>query len=299
MAEKDIGHKTLEELNDVFSDIVNVLLFNGEEVLGEEELTDVSPRSNYTSAGKRREQERDVAKIWRGSEIRLALIGFENQTEEDADMPLRVLGYDGAEYRGQLSKGNRGPRYPVITLVLYFGFEHRWRKAKSLHERLWSDDRRTVDERLKPYISDYRINVFEIAYLDDETAGKFKSDFKFVVDYVRQMQQTGDYIPPDEKIVHVFELLSLMTALTKDDRFEKNYELIQEKEDITMRVAALDRAEERGEARGEARGLAMGESRLGNLVNRLMKDGRTDDVLKASTDEEARKQFYREYGIID
>ena len=74
-----------------------------------------------------------------------------------------------------------------------------------------------------------------------------------------------------------------------------------------MRVAALDRAEAKGEARGvaigEARGLLMGEargeSRLGNLVKRLMEDGRTDDVIKASEDEEARKQFYREYGIID
>ena len=66
-----------------------------------------------------------------------------------------------------------------------------------------------------------------------------------------------------------------------------------------MRVAALDRAEAKGEARGLLMGEARGESRLGNLVNRLMKDGRTDDVIKASTDEEARKQFYREYGIID
>ena len=30
MAEKDISQKTLESLNDVFSDIVNVLLFDGE-----------------------------------------------------------------------------------------------------------------------------------------------------------------------------------------------------------------------------------------------------------------------------
>ena len=86
-----------------------------------------------------------------------------------------------------------------------------------------------------------------------------------------------------------------MTALTKDDRFEKNYELIQEqekeKEGITMRIASLDRAEARGEARGE--------SRLANLISRLFADGRADDAKKASEDEEARKQFYREYGIID
>ncbi len=33
MAEKDIGKKTLEELNDVFADIVNVLLFQGKKVV--------------------------------------------------------------------------------------------------------------------------------------------------------------------------------------------------------------------------------------------------------------------------
>ena len=31
MAEKDIAEKTLEAYNDVFADIINVLLFNGEQ----------------------------------------------------------------------------------------------------------------------------------------------------------------------------------------------------------------------------------------------------------------------------
>ena len=38
--------------------------------------------------------------------IRIACIGFENQTEPDADMPLRVYSYDGAEYKAQLLKKN-------------------------------------------------------------------------------------------------------------------------------------------------------------------------------------------------
>ena len=53
------------------------------------------------------------------SNIRLACVGFENQTQADPDMPLRVMSYDGAEYRAQLAKA--GSRYPVVTLVLYFG----------------------------------------------------------------------------------------------------------------------------------------------------------------------------------
>lgn len=43
MAEKDIVEKTLETYNDVFADIINVLLFNGEQQVKEDELEEESP----------------------------------------------------------------------------------------------------------------------------------------------------------------------------------------------------------------------------------------------------------------
>lgn len=49
-------------------------------------------------------------------------------------MPMRVIGYDGAIYRGQLSGKGKKKCYPVITLVLYFGYEKRWKKNIYLHE---------------------------------------------------------------------------------------------------------------------------------------------------------------------
>lgn len=45
MAQKDASQKILESYNDVFSDIVNVLLFKGRKVLAEDELKDQAPRS--------------------------------------------------------------------------------------------------------------------------------------------------------------------------------------------------------------------------------------------------------------
>ncbi len=47
MGEKDIIQKTLESYNDVFADIVNVLLFNGKRVITEDSLTDAQPFSMY------------------------------------------------------------------------------------------------------------------------------------------------------------------------------------------------------------------------------------------------------------
>ncbi len=105
MSAKDIMEKTLEGYNDVFADIMNVLLFQGERIVQVEDLSDALPRSYYKVSGEVREQERDVAKYWRKHQIRIATLGIENQTEEDADMPLRVLGYDGAAYRDQIKKG--------------------------------------------------------------------------------------------------------------------------------------------------------------------------------------------------
>jgi hypothetical protein len=97
MAEKDISEKILESYNDVFADIVNVLLFNGEQVVDPSDLTDQAPRSAYKADGKLREVERDVAKRWTKGNIRIACIGFENQTAADSYMTLRVIGYDGME----------------------------------------------------------------------------------------------------------------------------------------------------------------------------------------------------------
>ena len=150
MAEKDMAEKILESYNDVFCDIVNVLLFEGDEVLKPEELEDQAPRSHYKADGKLHEMERDVAKRWKKEKIRIACVGIENQTNADPDMPLRVIGYDGAEYRAQLLAENEtNSRYPVVTLVLYFGHKKRWNLPTRLLERV------SVPVRFGPFVNDY------------------------------------------------------------------------------------------------------------------------------------------------
>ena len=64
MGEKDATEKTLESYADVFADIVNVLLFEGQPLIVPEDLRDALPRSVYKADGKLHEQERDTAKFW-------------------------------------------------------------------------------------------------------------------------------------------------------------------------------------------------------------------------------------------
>ena len=87
--QKDLAEKTLESYNDVFADIANVLLFDGRHVISEGELQEADPRSQYKTDSSYHELERDVAKYWRRQGIKLAFLGYENQSEEDSDIPLR------------------------------------------------------------------------------------------------------------------------------------------------------------------------------------------------------------------
>ena len=54
--EKGITEKTLESYIDVFSDILNVLLFNGEEIIHPDEPEDQTPRSACKADGKIRDK---------------------------------------------------------------------------------------------------------------------------------------------------------------------------------------------------------------------------------------------------
>lgn len=136
-------------------------------------------------------------------------------------------------------------------MVLYFGLKP-WEGKRSLYECL------EIPEEIKPYVSDYRINVFEIAYLEEEQVKRFKSDFRFVADYFVQIRKNRDYKPSKETIRHVDELLKLMAVLTEDERFIEAQN--QSEGGVKNMCEVLDRAEERGKAEGRAEGRAEGKA---------------------------------------
>ena len=283
MAQKDIIEKTLEGYNDVFADIVNGLLFDGEPVIDEKALVDATPTSIYKLDGGVHEEERDVAKYWvkQGEKVnvRISLLGMENQTKYDPDMPLRVMGYDGAAYRAELAGKDR---YPVVTLVLNFSTK-RWGKAKSLYDCLH------VPEELRPYVSNYRINVFDIAFLTDEQISCFHNDFKIVADYFAHHRTDPDYRPTDPvKFRHTDELLKLFSVLMDDPRFEMTLTSKKGGKPNNM-CEALDRIEAKGEKKGE--------KKVTELIKKLHDANRNEEIIKAASDARYRNKLYKEFQI--
>ena len=225
MGVQDITEKSLEGLPDVFADIVNVLLFNGRQVINPNTLSDSTVRSIYKAEGQIFEQERDVAKSWKNEvDISIALIGFENQTRIESNMPIRVISYDGANYRYQIRRidearkaHHESPKlYPVITLVLYFGMR-KWVASPNLIDHL------DIPNELKPFVSDYKMNLFQIAYLDDETIDKFQSDFRTVARFFADRRKLRDgeiseLTETTQELMHakeVFEMLGSISGIMK------------------------------------------------------------------------------------
>ena len=296
MAEKDMMEKTLESYNDVFSDIVNVLLFSGRNKVKEDELEQALPRSIYKADQKLREQERDTAKYWKKHNIRISYFGIENETDSEEDMPFRIIGYDGATYRDQISyetdangkrKLNDNPRYPVVTLVLYFGLK-RWDKPRTVHEVLGNN----LDDDMRPFVHDYPINLFEIAFLSDEQVEMFQSDFKIVADYFVQMRKNKEYKPSETQIRHVREVLQLMSVLTNDRRFEEavnDVENLGKGAEPRNMCDVLDKVENRG--------IEIGKERLAKeSALRMKKDGLSIEKISiyVNIDEETVKKWISE-----
>ena len=313
---KDITQKMLERYNDVFADIVNVLLFNGKRIVDEDALTDTPVDSALKIDGEIHSQDRDVAKYWKNSQINIVLFGLENQTVPDKLMPMRVIGYDGAEYKKQVLEENRyKKKYPVITLVLYMGYDRNWKYSNSLLDLL------EVDENLKPYVSDYKINVFEIAFLDREKIELFKSDFRMLADYLYQMRTTNSYKGDESNIKHVDEILMLMSAMSGFKNVENIIKVAHERKVSNMK-GFFELAEEKGlekglelgreEGREEGlqlgrtegieKGLELGRTEGADMVSELntilAREGNLEKIIKANTDKVYRNELLKKYRLL-
>ena len=254
MAEKDITEKLLTDIDEVFADIYNNLCFNGENIIKPDDLSNASVTTAFISNDVTRGLISDVSKIYKNSNLTLALLNIENQSTEDSDMPFRIIGYEGAKYNSQLISGSNA-RYAVATLVLNFNTKKRWSTPKSIKESLKNKYPIELDE----YINDYKVNVIDVAFMDKEDIEKLNSDFKAVAKYyylkrnnIEDFEELGDC-----NLKYPVQTFATMKALTGDSRFETAYndyeETHKDDKEVTMEKI-LDDLINKGRTEGEAKG---------------------------------------------
>ena len=129
-----------------------------------------------------------------------------------------------------------------MTIVLYFGTEHRWYGKRNIKGLM------KIPEGLDDYINDYKMQVFEVAWLTEEQISRFRSDFKIVANFFVQKRKNKDYIPDDPtEIKHIDEVLKLLQVMTGDEHYK---EVIRKKKGVRSMCDVAERLEKMGIAKG-------------------------------------------------
>ncbi len=204
MREKSIMSRRFISQNEVFADIFNYHLYQGKQVIKEDDLeerdsTEVAVLIQDEKAYAV-EKIRDILKecvIKTTDQAVYLILGIENQSQLHYAMPVRKFLYDALSYTKQveeISKKNiREKKYknraeylsgfrkedklkPVITLVVYWGADE-WDAPRSLHEMLDVND-----PEILRFVDDYKLKLIIPSEITDFE--KFHSDARYVLEFI-------------------------------------------------------------------------------------------------------------------
>lgn len=252
MGKNDRAEKLLEDYNDVFADIYNTLLFR--QSLLKEELLDFGPTESVykNDSNATAEQRRDVLKVYKNANLVISSFGIENQSTYDEYMPVRIMSYDAGTYRQQIKNvSKKQDVYPVITIVLNFS-NRQWGDAKDLHSLL------NIPEELKPFVENYKIKVFDIAFLEDAVINSFTSDFKVIAKFFKDKRLKKDALSDNTVLKYPTAVTEFLAVFTNDSLYTDINDLIIESqrkgECITMcnvAQAMVEKGIEKGIEKGK------------------------------------------------
>lgn len=284
MAEKDLSEKELEAKADVFADIVNSLVYEGEPVLHPEHLYPAGTVTHYPGLRQNKllEQLQDQSKYDMTEGEIHAQYMLANQTESHWNMALREFGYLGGAYREQAGE-KLHQTYPVIGLVLNWG-KHRWQAPRSLKEIFRKAGKLGRSERV---IDDLQLRIYDMRYLPPEVRQRFTSDMRIIVDYLAEGE---NYQCTDQPILHIEAVCRLLEALTGDIRYtdimNELLELQKRGGQVTM-CPLLDKYENRGFVAGKIESILELLSDLGTVPQEVR------ERIQAETDSQILSSWHK------
>lgn len=259
MNKNDHVEKLLEDYNDVFADIYNTLLFR-KPLLKEDFLQFGPTESIYKNdSNATAEQRRDVLKIYQNQvNLVISSFGIENQSSYDKYMPIRIMGYDAGSYNQQVKNVEKKKViYPVITIVLNFS-NRPWKEIKDLHSLL------TIPDELKPFVKNYEITVFDIAFLEDDVINEFTSDFKAIARFFKDRRLNKNALADNTvELKYPSAVTEFLAVFTNDSWYRDINDLIMESQKKGERITMCNVAQaiaEKGIEKGISQGIEQGRA---------------------------------------
>lgn len=152
----------------------------------------------------------------------------------------------------------------------------------------------------------YKLNVFDIAYLTEEQIKMFQSDFGIIADYFVKRRKGYKTIENHKPIKHVDEMLKFMRIFAEDERFLQLDVKKNEEGEVTMCTildTAINKGIEQGISQGITQGIAqgkiIGENATLQLVKILLANNKIQDIDKIYNDIQYRNKLMEEYKIYE
>ena len=189
MNKKDIIEREYFRRNEKFASIFNYYLFDGKNVIKEDELEELDT-TLITTNPILSKRERDIYKkavFKTDGKKKYLLLGIENQTREDSYMVIRNMGYDYYSYHNQVQNIEKEYKndkievkriYPVITLVIYYSHK-RWTGKKDLYSII------DISDNLKEYVSNYKLNIIEPYSMEERDFDKLNNDLGLLFGFIK------------------------------------------------------------------------------------------------------------------
>ena len=294
MGTKDSKAKEYLSDNTRFSEICNYVLFDGEKVIKPEDLKECDTTEVLSVFGIDKKQIvkqkwRDLLKsvsVKHTGQMYVILIGAEAQTDIHYAMPVKTMIYDALNYGEQVNEAKKCHRKnrdyrssdeflsgftlddkltPVITITLYLGTT-QWDGPRSLVEMMPQ-----MDERILPFINDYRINLLNPLEITDFS--KFETGLRPLFELLKNAsdeEKLNDLITNDETFtrVDVETVAAINLFVGTDIKYD-------EKEEVVNMCKAWDDHKKRGIQEGMKQGRCL-------EVYSLVQDGILDPEVGAS-----------------
>lgn len=194
MGQKDYAQNDYFKDKVRFADVCNGILYQGQPVIQPEELQEMdSDIVYYDGKNTLHKLIPDKVMMWKG--LCIGIAGIESQTNVDYHMVFRVMKVESLSYARQWSDlekeyrrngsltehavfewttlGKESRFVPIIMLVIYFGTDKEWDGARCLYDML------DISEELKPYVNNYKMNLFDYHNCDDFSIFKTENRLLF------------------------------------------------------------------------------------------------------------------------
>lgn len=288
MGREDVYENDYLEDPEIFADLVNGVLYEGKQIVKAKDLSEQDGELRSISKGNVKKLIRDKVRLWNG--MVLAVLSVENQTKIDYGMVIRAMLAESMAYDRQRKKVNEKLRaekeevtsdefisgmrkedkfIPVITIVVYFGKEKPWDGARTLYELL---DMQGKEDKIVPYISNYRLNLFD--FHEHDSFEQFHTELRSFFEFLRysgEKERLKEKLELHEK---EYEKLSgqakvLLTKLTNIREIPGVGEEAFERGEFSMCKAFEDMREE-GKLEGKIEGRA--EELIEMICKKLQKN---------------------------